>query len=335
MIKQAPNLIVLDMDGVIMDVSASYREAVRMTTRLFFKGTPNWHQLPNPLISLDEIAAVKQTGGLNNDWDLTYRILDLLMSLVYWANDIPSGDPWVIHENVNKNADISDLIHHLTSHDTPLQYLLGQKDIQANLFVQTMSANDVGTGNVIKQIFQELYLGKDLFFQTYNLHPQLYEAEGLINREKLLVNPNTIQKLADGNLLAIATGRPKTEADYPLQKFKISKYFKTVLTLDDCIRAERAVREKNGHMVSFSKPHPYMLDTIAEIHVDSKPKCYYIGDMPDDMAAALRSKYGYAGIGFTASTPNKQALDQVLKEAGATHVINDFDELPTILNQSG
>ena len=50
------------MDGVLVDVSASYREAVRMTARLFFKGAPGWARLPNPLFSLEEIAAVKQSG---------------------------------------------------------------------------------------------------------------------------------------------------------------------------------------------------------------------------------------------------------------------------------
>lgn len=334
MIKQAQNLIVLDMDGVIVDVSASYREAVRMTARLFFKGTPSWNQLPNPIVSLEDIATVKQTGGLNNDWDLTYRILDLLMSQVHLANDIPSGDPWKVHRHVLKDADITSLIHLLKAHDRPMRYLLKKTDDQRNRFVQKMSLNDVGTGNVIKQIFQELYLGKGLFSQTYNLSPRFYKAGGLIDREKLLIKPDTLQKLAAANLMAIATGRPKAEADYALQKLKISHYFRTVLTLDDCLNAERAAKAKNGRMVSFSKPHPYMLDTIAQARIDPKSKCYYIGDMPDDMTAALRSKYAYAGIGFTASTPNKNALDQVLKEAGAAHVINDFDELAPILNQS-
>ncbi len=334
MIRQARNLIALDMDGVLVDVSASYREAVRMTARLFFKGTRGWEQLPQPLFSLEEIAAVKQTGGLNNDWDLTYRILELLMLRVLWDNDIPSGDSWIIHRHVIKTADITALIQHLKSHDTPLQHLLREKDTYSNPFIQRMSVNDVGTGNVIKQIFQELYLGQNLFFQTYNLPPRFHKAEGLINREKLIVKPATLQKLAAENLLAIATGRPKAEAQYPLQKFKLSPYFGSVLTLDDCLAAERASRKKNDAAESFSKPHPYMLDAIAEAHIDCISTCYYIGDMPDDMTAATRSRNGFTGIGFIASAPNKDALTRALKKAGASHVIKDFDELPTILNQS-
>ncbi len=334
MTKQTRNLIVFDMDGVLVDVSASYREAVRMTARLFFKGTPGWNQLPQPLFSLKEIAAVKQTGGLNNDWELTYRILDLLMSRVRLSDDIPSGNSWTIRTQVLTNADISSLIHLLKSHNAPLRYLLRENGSPTNRFVQRMSANDVGNGNVIKQIFQELYLGERLFCKTYNLPPQLHMAEGLIDREKLLVFPGTLQNLAAGNRLAIATGRPRAEANYPLKKFRLSTYFKMILTLDDCLSAEQAVREKDAHRVSFSKPHPYMLDTLAEAHTGSMLKCYYVGDMPDDMIAASRSKFGYTGIGFIASAPDKEALDRALKAAGAAHVISNFEELPAIINRS-
>ena len=117
-------------------------------------------------------------------------------------------------------------------------------------------------------------------------------------------------------------------------KFNLASYFGSVLTLDDCLAAEYAVRKLGDAVESFSKPHPYMLDTIAEAHIDSISKCYYVGDMPDDMTAALRSKYGFTGIGFIASAPNEDTLARVLKKAGASHVIKDFDELPAILSQS-
>ena len=333
MINQAKNLIVLDMDGVLVDVSASYREAVRMTARLFFKGAPAWDQLPEPLFSLAEIAAVKQTGGLNNDWDLSYRIIDLLMSRVRLDEEIPIGDNWIIHRDILKKADIASLIYFLKSHATPLQDLLRQRDVQSSHFVQRMSSNDVGNGNIIKQIFQELYLGKNLFYQTYNLPPKLHKSEGLINREKLLVNPGTLRQLAAGNLLAIATGRPKAEAEYPLDKFKLAPYFKLVLTLDDCLKTERAMQAKDGRMVSLSKPHPFMLDSVAEAHADKVTNFVYVGDMPDDMTAASRSKYRYTGIGFIASAPNKKALDRALRDAGAAHVIDNLEELSIILKQ--
>src|SRR4030042_6482206 len=79
---KSQQLIVFDMDGVLIDVSASYREVVRQTVRAFFLPAPASPELPDPLFSLSELAAVKQGGGLNNDWDLTYFIIQLLFTLV-------------------------------------------------------------------------------------------------------------------------------------------------------------------------------------------------------------------------------------------------------------
>ena len=39
-------------------------------------------KLKQPLFDLSDLAVVKQSGGLNNDWDLTHRVLTLLMSKV-------------------------------------------------------------------------------------------------------------------------------------------------------------------------------------------------------------------------------------------------------------
>ena len=86
-------LIVFDMDGVIIDVSESYRNTVRQTARLFFKSAVSWKSLPDPLFSLTDLARVKQSGGLNNDWDLTFLIINLLVVLL--VGFIPALTVWL------------------------------------------------------------------------------------------------------------------------------------------------------------------------------------------------------------------------------------------------
>ena len=39
----------------------------------------------------------------------------------------------------------------------------------------------------------------------------------------------------------------------------------------------------------WSKPHPFLLDALAEGLDERVDRKYYVGDMPDDMQAALRS----------------------------------------------
>lgn len=59
-------ILLFDMDGVLIDVSRSYHEAVRATVRHFAKCE----------ISDGEIQDHKNRGGLNNDWDLTLAVLE-------------------------------------------------------------------------------------------------------------------------------------------------------------------------------------------------------------------------------------------------------------------
>ena len=60
-----PDVIVFDMDGVLVEVTGSYRESIRETVRSFGGETP----------SQDEIQDYKNAGGWNNDWLLSQRLL--------------------------------------------------------------------------------------------------------------------------------------------------------------------------------------------------------------------------------------------------------------------
>lgn len=60
-----PGVLVFDMDGVLVEVNDSYREAIRATV-LHFSGSP---------VSCDEIQDFKNQGGWNNDWLLSQRLI--------------------------------------------------------------------------------------------------------------------------------------------------------------------------------------------------------------------------------------------------------------------
>ncbi len=326
-------LIVFDMDGVIIDVSKSYRDTVRQTARLFFKGAHSWEDLPDPLFPLSDLARVKQSGGLNNDWDLTCLVINLLFSLVKKSEIHEKTDAWLRHKETISRFDVTELAQFLKSTGKPLTTLFEQKEKPDHEFITNLYKGDVGSGNVIKQVFQEIYLGKDLFESTYGIPAKIYGGEGYINREKLLVTRSSLESLSKNNILAIATGRPKAEADYPLVLFGLSKYFEIVLALDDCIREERRVLEQEGEKVSFTKPNPYMLDVIAKTKEHDASLLYYVGDMPDDMEAASRSKAGFIGVGVLYSAPDADILKKDLLRAGAEYIIEDFEELKEIIDQ--
>ena len=324
------NLIIFDMDGVIIDVSGSYRDVVRQTTNFFFQPARSWERLPQPLFELSDLATIKQSGGLNNDWDLTCTVINLLYSLTAGLAVCESQDPWTRWKETLSQSDAAGIAEFFTATDQPLTTLLKDRDKPANEFISDMYAGDVGTGNIIKQIFQEIYLGSELFQGTYDLKPKTYSGEGYILREKVLIDRSALEALGRNNVLAIATGRPQAEAEYPLGHFDLKKYFNLIYTLDDCLQEEKRIFEEKGENVSLSKPHPFMLDAIAGSSEDQFSGYYYVGDMPDDMQAAANSRFGFKSIGMTLSAPDKPALENELRQAGADYLVDTVEALKGI-----
>ncbi|RMF54779.1 MAG: histidinol-phosphate transaminase, partial [Calditrichaeota bacterium] len=60
-----PEALLFDMDGVLVDVSCSYREAIRKTAS-YFLGRE---------VSVEEVENYKRKVGYNNDWDATETII--------------------------------------------------------------------------------------------------------------------------------------------------------------------------------------------------------------------------------------------------------------------
>ncbi len=65
--------VIFDMDGVLIDVSRSYRVAIEKTTNYFMK------RIGLPVkVTQEDIAQIKNLSGFNNDWDATYMLIELL-----------------------------------------------------------------------------------------------------------------------------------------------------------------------------------------------------------------------------------------------------------------
>ncbi|MDA0934989.1 MAG: TIGR01548 family HAD-type hydrolase [Planctomycetota bacterium] len=61
----APEAMLFDVDGVLADVSKSYREAIRATAAGF-----------GVVVTKEDIRALKAEGNANNDWELTRRAME-------------------------------------------------------------------------------------------------------------------------------------------------------------------------------------------------------------------------------------------------------------------
>jgi HAD superfamily phosphatase len=84
-----PGVIVFDMDGVLVEVTASYREAIRETVKHF----------TGELVSHDLIQDFKNAGGWNNDWLLSHRLITDRGKTVEYADVVDYFNQVFLGEN--------------------------------------------------------------------------------------------------------------------------------------------------------------------------------------------------------------------------------------------
>jgi hypothetical protein len=136
---------------------------------------------------------------------------------------------------VIQRSDVSELAAFLTAAPAPLTELLKRYGKRKDAFSGECFRGDVGSGNIIKKTFQEIYLGQTLFREIYGIQSRLHRAEGLLNRERLLIDRTILERPALRNTLTNATGRPRVEADYPLDRFSLQNDCPLVVNHDNCV----------------------------------------------------------------------------------------------------
>ena len=336
------DVLIFDMDGVLIDVSNSYRKTIQKTVHLYLTTILGLNIDPEKLFLDKTISLFKSAGGFNNDWDLTSGLLLYLLS----ASGLPpfpkprtfSAIPELVDYLNAKAAGIPvrmttwSNLHHLSSFLGKVKASGGGlKSVRKNLRNSwdgwVYRSGDLDQENLIKRIFQEVYLGEK-FTPCYHLRPLFYLGKGYYLREKMIIPRIILSTLQKKLRLGIASGRPRFEAELALKRFRLLSYFDSVVTLDDCLEEEDRILRVTGKRIRCSKPHPYpLLRAIQEISLPH-PKCGYVGDVVDDMLAAhaARKKVPVLAIGFI-SDEKDRATEKALIQAGADRVIRHPKDL--------
>ncbi|MDO9350100.1 MAG: HAD hydrolase-like protein, partial [Deltaproteobacteria bacterium] len=334
------DLLIFDMDGVLIDVSGSYRKTIAQSIHIYFKECLG---IKSKTISNEEISLFKAAGGFNNDWDLTSGFLLYLLSV--------SGLPPCLKRR--RFADLKEATSFLkrkSSEFTPPAIKPPQKNHLSHFLTKVKGqggglkgvrlalknswdgwvygSGDLEWENLVKRIFQEVYLGEK-FTSRYHLQPLFYRGKGLYLREKLLIGREVLSSLQKKMRLGIASGRPRFEAELALKRFRIFPYFDSVVTLDECETEEARLLKVSKKKMKLTKPHPYTIfRAVQEIGLPN-PRCGYVGDVVDDMRAAqAATKYfSMLAIGFLRSGKTEPVMMEALLRAGADCIIKNPREL--------
>jgi len=333
------DILIFDMDGVLIDVSKSYRKTIQRTTQLYLETCLGLERKRKDWITNEEISLFKSVGGFNNDWDLTSGLLLYHLSISSFP-PLPKQKRFSsVQEIVPYLKKKSSMIHQKTPIRLKRVHLLsflekvkisggGLRGVRRILGTSwagwVYRLGDIDQANLIKRIFQEIYLGEK-FAVRYHLSPLFYKGEGFYLQEKTLIPKNILAALQKKIRMGIASGRPRFEAEMALKRFGLQPYFDSVVTLNECEIEENRVFRATGKRVDYSKPHPYsILRTVQEIGIPD-PKCGYVGDVVDDMLAAQAAKKNLSilAIGFPMGHHDKKTGKISLIKSGADLVIEN------------
>ena len=262
--------IIFDIDNVLVDTRHSYLDAIRNTVELYLTHGPipffsrsAGGKFPS-LITPEDVDQFKLLGGLNDDWDCCYGMLVYLLSLPTKNRTLEALKKSVAIEKFAKS--------------------IKQRPLRVSGITALFGRPTTVTIEKVARIFQEVYLGKDIFPRVTMNRMRYWKKRGLIHREKLIFKRPILEKLKNHGLkLGIATGRPLYEASHALKHFGIADLFDAVITMNDVKKEEREKKE------SLRKPHPFSILKTAQA-LGMKKKYLYVGDLPDDVLAANRAK---------------------------------------------
>ena len=196
------DILIFDMDGVLVDVSKSYRKTIQRTIQIYLesclgfkkRGRRGW-------ITNEEISLFKTARGFNNDWDLTSGLLLYLLSISGIPplpkrkrfSSIPEVVSYIkttssrIRQKTTTRLKRKDLPFFLRKSKSKGGGLRGVRRILgASWEGWVYGVGDPGRENLLKRIFQEIYLGR-IFARRYHLRPIFYKGDGLYLQERALI----------------------------------------------------------------------------------------------------------------------------------------------------
>ncbi len=307
--------VLFDIDNVLIDTSRSYMDAIRWTVEIYLTtDSVPFFMSPAPgkkisVLSPDDVNQFKLLGGFNDDWDCCYGMLIYLTTL---------------NVKPRTTAQLKRIMN-----IRRFSQSIKERPLRVSGITRRLGHPQAVKIEKIARIFQEVYLGRDLFRMVERKPCAFWKKRGLIHREKLIFRKSTLAKLKKmGIALGIATGRPRFEAVYSLKRFGVLDYFDTITTIDEVKRAEQQQKQ------SLRKPHPYSLIETAK-RIGISKRFLYVGDLPDDIFAATQAKdtFSVRSVAFPWYSANSRVAMEEVKKAKPDFILKKASLLPKLVQR--
>ncbi|GHO82937.1 HAD family hydrolase [Dictyobacter formicarum] len=372
------NVVVFDLDGVITSEEAYWVTAGLVLHEIAY--SPRYWDLQRAEsyvppataeecdrlsheVLPEEIMLGFKARSINSNWDTCYAavsvcLVDLLARIPDRATLFPL-QPW----NPGWMALFRQALDHLEGEKTlgrtsykllekpPFQNYIGFELFEhLNQYASELLGQPVEGvfaryspfWNLCQELFQEIYLGDQLYEQEYHHAPSQQGRYGCIYLEKPILDVEalraTLQTLREqGYILGVATGRPGREAIVPLQNYGLFEYFdpRRVLTHTEVAHAEEQLLAR-GDSTSLVKPHPYQFlaaaDPDYQPHQPVLPRGSFIviGDTTSDVRGGQAAGALVVAVLTGAMTAEARRL---LEESQPDFMIPDVTRVPELLQR--
>ena len=195
--------VVLDVDGVLVDVADSYRRAIVESVDRVYGHT----------VDDDAVQRFKDAGGFNNDWELT-----------------DAAALFVLARERGYDADVAAFTDAVAAAGGGLD--AAERVVRDADGVDNDAVSDRWDPDRLREVFQALYLGADLYRDLEGGDPP-FDAPGYIHDEPVLADRSTLDRLNERFAVGVLTGRPAAEADIALDRVGLSVPDAHRFTMDD------------------------------------------------------------------------------------------------------
>ena len=194
-----------------------------------------------------------------------------------------------------------------------------------------------------REIFQEWYLGEQLYTEAYGHPPVQIGKPGCIHFEKPLLPLDSVRSTLEtlrqqDYILGFATGRTYREATYPLKLYGLFPYFddRHLSAYDYVEQAELELR-LHGDQTLLGKPHPFQflvaLDhrnlAMAAREREESSECFIVvGDSTSDILGGRAAGAITVAVLTGARIPEARNL---LEQSFPDFIIEDMTQLPQLL----
>lgn len=329
--------LIFSVDDVLVDVSTSYREVVRKTVQLYLEQAIGLPATKEPLLTTAEVVLLQKLGRFVNYWDLTTA---LVMYFIEMLPPVPIPTfPSKLHvpaliaylqlaggrlkislEDLRKQKDIAKIAQSIAAAGGGIDGADAALP-KTNRHLLVASGTLTKT-NLVNRIFQELYLGAELFERAYQQPAVLVQGTGYLEHETLLIKRDVLAHVGSKLSLGVVSNRPRFEVEHTLKAAQIETHFSAVVTLDEMDEAK-----------ARPLPDPWALLETARRLQPTPARSAYIGANPADIIAARTANetVPFTAIACLAGAPDKEALRTEFEAVKANVILGHPNNLKELI----